>query len=233
MMAAASQVVILMGGLGTRLGSLSNNTPKPMLAVRGRPFVEWLIEKARRQGAGRILLLCGHRAEVVEAWRPDAEARFEIPIEISSEPSPMGTAGALIHARTSLADDFLLLNGDSWFDFNWPALSLTEQDLGVLALRGVSPADRYETIALQGRRVTAIRLRNPKLEAGLINAGVYRLRAAALEGFSAPASLEADVLPSLAARGLLAGQRFEGPFIDIGLPETYDAAQAMDLGPAP
>ncbi|MDH4386689.1 MAG: sugar phosphate nucleotidyltransferase [Caulobacter sp.] len=228
--AAARQGVILMGGLGTRLGNLSSHTPKPMLPVQGRPFVEWLIEKARRTGIERMLLLCGHRAEVVEAWRPGAEARFDISIEISREPQPLGTAGALIHARAQLADDFLLLNGDTWFDFDWSALALQKDDLGALALRPVSPADRYETITLASGRAIAINPRNLDLGAGLINAGVYRLRPAALDGFSAPASLEGDVLPVLASRGALAGQRFEGGFIDIGLPETYDAAQTMDLG---
>ena len=229
MVARARQGVILMGGLGTRLGVLSRQTPKPMLPVQGRPFIEWLIEKARLGGIERILLLCGHRAEVVEAWRPAAELRLELPIEISNEPEPLGTAGALIHARDLLDDDFLLLNGDSWFDFDWSALTLEPSRLGALALRTVTPADRYETVTLEGNRVIAINPRNAALGSGLINGGVYRLRASALDGYRAPASLEADILPELSRAGCLGGQVFDGTFIDIGLPETYSAAQSLPM----
>jgi NDP-sugar pyrophosphorylase family protein len=229
MVARARQGVILMGGLGTRLGVLSRQTPKPMLPVQGRPFIEWLIEKARLGGIERILLLCGHRAEVVEAWRPAAELRLGLPIEISNEPEPLGTAGALIHARDLLDDDFLLLNGDSWFDFDWSALTLAPNRLGALALRTVTPADRYETVTLEDDRVIAINPRNAALGSGLINGGVYRLRASVLDGYRAPASLEADILPELARAGCLGGQVFDGTFIDIGLPETYSAAQSLPM----
>ena len=229
-MGAPQQGVILMGGLGTRLGVLSRQIPKPMLPVQGRPFVEWLIEKAKRSGIRRMLLLCGHRAEVVEAWRPQAELRLGLPIEICREPAPLGTAGALIHARDRLADDFLLLNGDSWFDFDWSAMSLQPGHLGSLALRMVTPADRYETVLVEAGQAIAINPRNAALGAGLINGGVYRLRSALLDGRQAPASLEADVLPELAKSGRLGGQVFDGPFIDIGLPETYSAAQSMPMG---
>lgn len=228
----SGQCVILVGGLGTRLGDIAKSTPKPLLPVRGRPFLEYLLAKAARHGFDRILLLAGHRAEVLDDWLGDSGIAEELSLDIviNREPEPLGTAGALVHARPLLAETFLLLNGDTWFDFDWSALTLSDDTDGAVALRSVSPADRYETIELEGGLVAEILPRDPGLEEGLINGGVYRLRASALDGVRVPASLEADVLPRLARRDRLAGQVFDGVFIDIGVPDSYLAAEKLDLG---
>lgn len=227
-----SQCVILVGGLGTRLGEAARLTPKPMLEVAGRPFLEYLLAKAARHGFREVLLLAGHRAEVIETWLTEAAvaAWLGVEIAVAREPAPLGTAGALAHARGRLASDFLLVNGDTWFDFDWSGLTLGSAD-AALALRQVAPADRYETIVLDGGRVREIRPRQPDLAEGQINGGVYRLRRQALDGVEGVASLEAEVLPRLAREGRLAGQSFDGAFIDIGIPESLQAAQAL-LGEA-
>ena len=59
------QVVCLVGGLGTRLGSLTQHTPKPLLTVGGRPFLDYLVDEANRFGLERLLLLAGHNAHEV------------------------------------------------------------------------------------------------------------------------------------------------------------------------
>lgn len=231
----SGQCVILVGGLGTRLGAMARDVPKPLLQVRDRPFLEWLLIKAAGHGFDRVLLLAGHQVQVLDDWLGDSGVAEELGLEItvSREPQPLGTAGALVHARALLDDDFLLLNGDTWFDFDWSALTLSDDADAAMALRAVSPADRYETIVLMGRRVAIIRPRDPMLKQGLINAGVYRLRASALDGITTmPASLEARVLPALAQVRRLEGLVFDGPFIDIGVPESFEAAQAMALGAA-
>ncbi|ATQ43285.1 sugar phosphate nucleotidyltransferase [Caulobacter mirabilis] len=229
-MSDARQCVILVGGLGTRLGALTRETPKPLLPVRGRPFVEWLLLKARREGFDRALLLAGHGAEVLDAWfAGDVEARVGLTLAVSREPHPLGTAGALVHAETLLEDRFLLVNGDTWFDFDWANLA-TAGGEAIMALRRVAPADRYETVVLEGDRVTGLRPRDPALVEGLINGGVYALSRSVLEGVSAPSSLEGALLPRLAREGRLRGRVCEGSFIDIGVPESYRAVQDMDLG---
>lgn len=230
----SGQCVILVGGLGTRLGAMARDVPKPLLQVRNRPFLEWLLIKAKGHGFDRVLLLAGHQVQVLDDWLGDSDIADELGLEItvSREPEPLGTAGALVHARALLDDEFLLLNGDTWFDFDWSALTLSDDADAAMALRAVSPADRYETIALMGRRVAVIRPRDAALKQGLINAGVYRLRACAVDGITIPASLESRVLPALAQVRRLEGLVFDGPFIDIGVPESFEAAQTMTLGGA-
>lgn len=231
----SGQCVILVGGLGTRLGNLAARTPKPLLPVQGRPFLEWLLIKAARHGFDRVLLLAGHGAAVLDDWLAGnpLPGRLGLTLSVNRETSPQGTAGALVQARALLDDDFLLVNGDTWFDFDWSALALRDGADGCMALRRVAPADRYETIALDGKRVSAVRPRDPALAEGLINGGVYRLRASAFDGVTAPASLEQDVLPRLTIAGRLDGRVFDAAFLDIGLPESYRAAEALSLPEPP
>lgn len=231
----SGQCVILVGGLGTRLGALAAETPKPLLPVQGRPFLEWLLIKAVGHGLDRVLLLAGHRSGVLDDWLWESRVaeRLGLTLSVSREPTPLGTAGALVEARALLDDDFLLVNGDTWFDFDWSALTLSPRADGCMALRRVAPADRYETIVLDGDRVTAVRARDPDLDEGLINGGVYRLRARALDRVGAPSSLERDVLPRLTTEGRLDARVFDAPFLDIGLPESYRAAEALSLNGSP
>ena len=116
------QAVILVGGLGTRLGERTKLLPKPMLEVGGRPFLDYLLDEVSRYPTiGKMLLLAGHRAEqVVECY--DGKTRRQAAISVVAEPTQLGTGGALKHAAARLDPQFLLLNGDSFFDFNlWRA----------------------------------------------------------------------------------------------------------------
>ena len=223
------QCVILVGGAGTRLGELTHSMPKPMLPVAGRPFLEHLIEKAAGHGFDRILLLAGHQAQVVQTWTGGDQIaqRYGVEIAMSLEPRPLGTGGALIHARDRLDDAFLLVNGDTWFDFDWRVLADNDAFPALLALGQVEVADRYETVELDGDRVVRFVPRSGKAEPGLINGGVYHLTRAVVPMAEQVVSLEARLLVDLCASGKLGGMTVDGTFIDIGVPESYAAAQAL------
>jgi D-glycero-D-manno-heptose 1,7-bisphosphate phosphatase len=221
-----------MGGLGTRLGELGKTAPKPLLPVAGAPFAEVLIEEARRRGFRRFVLLAGHKAEVARAFvqEREIERRFSCRVEISVEPTPFGTGGAVVHALPLLDDEFLLLNGDTWFDFNWRDLTARGRACGAeaaLSLRRVEKPDRYETVERSGSRVARIHPRREGLESAAINGGVYYMTRRAFDKLARPSSLENDLLPALAARDVLAGFEYSGFFIDIGLPETLAAADEL------
>jgi len=221
------QCVILAGGAGTRLGHLTRDIPKPLLPVAGRPFLEHLILKAAKHGFDRVLLLVGHHAAMVEAWlaKSDLAAQLGIDISLSIEPRALGTGGAVAFASRHLDEAFLLINGDTWFDFDWGALA--DQEGAVIALRQIPDADRYETVQVEGERALAFIPRSGIARPGLINGGVYRLLKVAIPSTDAPTSLEAEILPALCKAGALGARVFEGPFIDIGLPESYASAQTL------
>ena len=223
------QAVILCGGLGTRLGQLTADTPKPLLEIGGTPFLETLIREIARSGIRTFLLLAGHLAPKVEAFAADLLNRLGsgYSIDVVVEARPAGTGGALYGARDRLDDLFVLLNGDSFFDIPLHRLAdgLRDPDAaGVIALRTVDDVSRYGEVTLEGGLITQFHEKSGEVRAGVINGGVYILTRDALEQLEPDSSLERDFFPELAAHGKLAGEVFDRFFIDIGLPETYEEA---------
>lgn len=221
------QAVILVGGLGTRLGDRTRATPKPLLDVGGRPFLDTLIgELVRYDAFDEILLLAGYRAEALQA-RYDGMTRGRTRVVVSLEQQPLGTAGALVHAKDLLQERFLLLNGDSFFDFNILDLVLrAKASLVHMALRADVDGDRFGRVLLDEDRVRSF-IAPGQGATGPVNAGVYVIDRSVIDRVERlPASLEQDIFPALAARGAMSGTSYRGYFIDIGIPEDLARADS-------
>jgi D-glycero-D-manno-heptose 1,7-bisphosphate phosphatase len=218
---ALRQCVILVGGMGTRLGALTATTPKPVLPVGDRPFLAWLLRELSRYGFEEALLLTGHLSGALRASVESLAATLPRPMKIvfSEEPIRAGTGGALFHARNLLDPRFLLCNGDSLLDCNLaPLLANARADsaevIGRILLRHLPDVSRYGVVTTEGDVVTGFHERPTQpgaAQPGDINGGVYVFRR--------------DVMPVLATQGLLRAQRGHGFFIDIGIPEDLDRAQ--------
>lgn len=237
------QAVVLVGGFGTRLGALTDATPKPLLEVAGVPFVHHVLRAVAAAGVADILLLAGHLGDQVAATF-DGQRLGGARIRVRVEPAPLGTAGGLRHFAGDLADRFFVLNGDSYFDFDLNRLAATLSGGGsgdggggataVVALKAMADCRRYgrvvtEPAAADGR-VTAFLEKDPTADGpGLINAGVYAFDRTVI-GLIPPggASMEQHVLPVLAAAGRLQAVVGDGYFIDIGIPDALAAAR-VDL----
>jgi D,D-heptose 1,7-bisphosphate phosphatase len=222
------QCAVLVGGLGTRLGALTANLPKPILPCGDRPFLAWLLREFVRFGVEEFLLLTGHLSAEVEA-RVQALSSL-LPraarIVICEEPVRAGTGGAVFHARDRLDPQFLLCNGDSLFDCNLAGLlaaGCTDEPgvVGRMVLRRLDDASRYGVVALEGDQVSEFRERPAAGTAGVINAGIYLFNRSLLDELTPSCSLEADIMPRLAARGALRGTVGHGYFRDIGIPEDF------------
>lgn len=224
------QAIILVGGKGTRLGHLTTDTPKPMMQIGEQPFIDLLIKEVARHGYEDIILLCGHLAEKIYVAF-DGMTVLKARVRCVVEPQPKGTGGALQQVAGFLEDEFLLLNGDSLFDFNLldlQTLAINNSWLGKVALRSIPDTGRYGTVTLDGERVTTFAEKSGN-GPGLINGGVYMLRREVLDFIKqTPCSLEQEILPRLVERGQLYGRAYDGYFIDIGIPEDLRRAQ-MEL----
>lgn len=234
MLLMVDQCAILLGGLGTRLGSLTRDTPKPLLPVGGRPFIELLVREAWRNGFRKVVLLAGYKSErvfdFIDTMRADLPPGHTIDVVVESE--PLGTGGAVANALPVLDERFLLLNGDTWFDCNWNVLCSAAflgagTDNAALAVRAVPQADRYETIDFAPNgQVRAVVPRGEAWAAPYyVNGGAYCLTREHVHGLGERFSLEQDVLPHLAAAGKLWAHSFDGYFLDIGVPESYKRSQ--------
>ena len=116
------QAVIMAGGKGTRLRSITNDEiPKPMAPIAGKPILQWQIECLRRSGVTDVLLIIGYLGEKIEAYFGSG-ADFGVRIDYFREEQPLGTAGALAEVADRLEEDFLLVFGDTIFDISIPRM---------------------------------------------------------------------------------------------------------------
>lgn len=225
------QAVILAGGKGTRLGMLAGGRPKPLIELGGKPFICYLLEALRRHGFADIVLLVGAVADAYRTHLGDGSA-WGVKLTLVPESPPADTAGALVYAKPVLQPSFLMLNGDSFFDFN--LLDLVARTgsgdwLARLALREVEDTARYGAVVLDGDRVRQFGEKSAAGR-GLINGGVYWMKRAILDEIGTPpVSMERELMPRLVAHGRLRGAVYDGRFIDIGTPE--DLARAGTVLP--
>jgi len=110
-----AQAVIFAGGRGERMRPLTDELPKPMIEINGRPFLEYLVELLREQGITRILLLLGYRAHVIQDHFGDG-TRWGVHLDYSVTAVSDETGRRLALARPKLDETFLLLYGDNY----WP-----------------------------------------------------------------------------------------------------------------
>jgi NDP-sugar pyrophosphorylase family protein len=113
------QVVILAGGLATRMRPRTLTTPKALLDVAGKPFIDWQLHKLRECGFDDVVLCIAHLGEMIEELVGDG-SRFGLRVRYSNEgPTLLGTGGALRAALPLLGSDFLVTNGDSYLPFDY------------------------------------------------------------------------------------------------------------------
>jgi len=127
--ASLQQAVILCGGLGTRLRPLTDNLPKPMVMVNGKPFLYYLLEQLSEQGIVRFVLLTGYLGEKVSDYFGDG-SQYGWSISYSKGPTEWDTARRVWEARSQLDVQFLLLYSDNFVQFNLRKLKRLHKELG-------------------------------------------------------------------------------------------------------
>jgi D-glycero-D-manno-heptose 1,7-bisphosphate phosphatase len=220
--------MVLCGGLGSRLGSLTASTPKPLLPVGGRPFLDVLLLELVRHGFEHVILLAAFEADQIKAYAKASNIarKHGVRVDVAVEPKGAGTGGALWHARHLAEPEFLLLNGDSWMDANMLSLIDGAGDAEiVLTLRELEDPSRSGVVTLSDGYVREFFPRPQERGPGLVNAGIYFVRRSLLETLAPKCSLEGDILPHLAQRRRVRGVVQDGYFIDIGVPDSYARAQ--------
>lgn len=110
-MSVPGSVVVMAGGLGSRLGALTENLPKPMLPVGGKPILEIVLGKLRQEGFRDVTITTGFRSELIRAHFGDGAA-FGLKVRYTQETEPLGTVGALSLVDPGLEGPVLVMNGD-------------------------------------------------------------------------------------------------------------------------
>lgn len=224
-----NECIVLAGGLGTRLRSVVADKPKCMAPLGEHPFLYYLLQYLHKQGITHAVLSLGYLSEQVISWCNS----MDLPLRISFtvEPEPLGTGGGIIHALPALeGKEVFIVNGDTYFDVDFAAFyqfHQAHQSPLSLALKPMTQFDRYGSITLDAsQRINAFHEKQ-FCASGLINGGIYLTTTDFLTSLSLPEkfSFEQKVLEPGAAAGSLYGFVSDTYFIDIGIPEDYEAAK--------
>ena len=215
------QAVILAGGLAIRLGYLSKRSPKAMIDIHGRPFLEYQCELLRCAGVDELVLCVGYLRDSLMAHFGDGRA-FGLRIRYSIEETPLGTGGALKNAEPLLDDMFYLLYGDAYLlaDLRAPLEFFKNQPFQALMMvyRNQDAYDRSNT-AIKDNLVAAYSKinRTPDMVYIDYGASIYRKEVLRRIPGGRPYSLE-TVQEELAREKQLLAYEVKKRFYEIGNP---------------
>lgn len=204
---------ILAGGFGKRLRPLTDNCPKPMILLNGRPILEHQINWLKNYGINKVVFLVGYKKEKIIEYFGDG-SKFGVEIIYVEENEPLGTGGAVKNAEHILSKEkfFLLLNGDIITDIN-PLLLVekleNERLLGVIA--SVPFPSPYGILRFEGEIIREF-VEKPILKDCWINAGVYALKPEAIKYFPERGDLEKTAFSKMAQDCVLGVVRYSDVF---------------------
>jgi NDP-sugar pyrophosphorylase family protein len=229
------QAVILAGGLGTRLGELTKATPKPMVNVAGKPYLEHQILILAQQGIRDLVLLTGYLGEQIQDYFGNGE-KCGVSIRYSQESSPQGTGGALRDGGSFLDDSFLLIYGDSYLPIDYTAvlgdLNSAPDIVGVAVVYDNSQSTNVVNniaVDVAGRIVRYEKDASPTHDLRYVEAGVLAFRKSVLNYLtsSGAISLEKEVFPKLIRERRFAAHITQQRFYDIGTPERLRIIEGL------
>jgi D-glycero-D-manno-heptose 1,7-bisphosphate phosphatase len=209
------QVVVLAGGLGTRLGEISESTPKSLVEVGGKPMLFHILDWVASQGCSRGLILTGHLGDQFENIEHQ-----DIGLTFCRESSPLGTGGALWNARDLIEDRFVLLWGDDLHMINYRELIDTHLTSGCEMTMTVTRENPSFNLEYASGRV--LRYDKDGVDPSGLNgyeAGTSVVEKSVLERHGADGawSWEGVVYRSMA--GSIAAHMDDSPFWDVGTPD--------------
>lgn len=222
------KAIVLCGGLGTRLGCLTRDTPKPLIKVAGHPFLMYVLDQLVTTPIDEIVLAVGYQWQKIQAaigaeWRG-------VKVSYSIEQQPLGTGGAIKLALTQFhLSEAIVVNGDTLLKCDAGKLARFAQERQAdicMALKTTTDTARFGRVNIdRSGRVIAFEEKGRGSQ-GLINSGVYFVKAAVFSLVNAAAfSFEKDILTQHLSRLAIYGMQTDAYFIDMGVPEDLARAQ--------
>ena len=212
------QVVILAGGLGTRLGERTKQMPKSLIDVSGKPILSHILDWAGAQGCMEALILTGHLGEQFDGFRHEGMA-----LTFHQESEPLGTGGALWNARHLLQDRFILLWGDDFHPIDYGELvAYHEQESSPLTLTVTTEHDEMNLLHIDGKIAQYDKSTSPPAEFNGYESGTSVVEKGVLleHGKDGTWSWEETVYPEMAMKA--SAYLDNTKFWDMGTPDRLE-----------
>ena len=168
-----NKVILMVGGLGTRLRPLTNDVPKPMLDVGNKPILHTIVENFAKYGYTDIIMCVNYKSEIIKEYFGNGD-KFGVKIEYVLESQRMGTAGALSLLKERPKDDFFVMNGDLLTNVNFEYLHEYHKDSNACAsicIRKYEMQVPYGVVNVRANKVTSIE--EKPTQSFFVSAGIY------------------------------------------------------------
>lgn len=213
-------VAILVGGLAMRLRPLTEDIPKALIPINGKPFIAHQLELLKSRGISQVVICAYYRGDQIEEFAGDG-SRFGLKVSFSYDgPEPLGTGGALRKALPLLGDEFFVLYGDSYLPIDYSAVENTFTNSGKDALmtvfRNRDLGDR-SNVRFEDSRILAYNKMDRTPEMQHIDYGLGAFNRRALEAFPENERLDlAKVYQVLLLEDRLAAYEVHQRFYEVG-----------------
>lgn len=234
-------VIILVGGLGTRLKSVVSDRPKCLAKIGEITFLDCILDNLYGWGFRNIILSVGYMRDKIYDHIKKNHYQKKMVINFSEEENPLGTGGAIKKSlKLSNTKKTMILNGDTYFNIDYDLFlkkhNQSKADVSI-ALRHVDDTSSSGKVSIDSQnRVLSFNEKEKRSEGGTINGGVYIFERGVLEKLKFPESfsIEKDFFEKMVDRVPIYGFVFPDYFVDIGTPETYASAEKyLKLRPLP
>lgn len=204
------KAAIIAGGLAKRLRPLTEEIPKSLVEVAGKPIIEWQLEWLKANNITTVIVLAGYRYEKLIEFLGSGR-RFGVSVTYVIEDSPLGTGGAIKNAEPYLNNEvFVALNGDVLTDIPISKLAkvLEDHDDAVASIALVPLKSPYGVVRMSEDGKIESFVEKPSIEDYLINAGVYMMKNEIFKYLPDVGDIEKTAFPQLAREGRLYGVKF-------------------------
>lgn len=170
-----NKVVLMVGGLGTRLRPLTENTPKPMLHVGGKPILQSIVEKFVSYGFVNIVMCVGYKSNIIQDFFGNG-SKFGANIEYVVEEQRMGTVGALTLINAQINEPFFVMNGDLLTNVNFEHLldfHLANNSMATMCVREYDFQVPYGVVNVGNGKILSIE--EKPVQKFFVSAGIYML----------------------------------------------------------
>lgn len=223
----SNQVVIMAGGLGTRLMPLTKELPKPMLQIGAKPLLETIINQLKTYGYHRFILCVNYKSDVIKNYFQDG-TEFDVEIQYIEEEKRLGTAGAIRLAKEYLTEPFFVVNGDVLTRLNFEQFMdyhLKKENVITVGVKQHEIQIPYGVLDIKDEQLLSLR-EKPSFSY-FINAGIYCLLPDILD--SIPANEYYDITQLIDAQIKMSKRVGSFPiteyWLDIGQLEQYNQAK--------
>jgi len=220
-----TDIVILAGGKGTRIKKYLDGKPKPLVQIKNYKFLDLLIKKICKYDINNLIILAGYKGNLIKKKYHNKSFNF-VKTKVIIEKKPLGTAGALAQLKNKVKNDFIVINGDTFFDLDISKVikfQLKKNEIFLSLVKNHNYKSNKKLVYLNLDKNNNIIFDN---NSKFINGGVYKFNKSFLKIIiKKNHSLENDIIPNLIIKKKVKGLNFNDFFIDIGTPKNLSDAK--------